>query len=94
MNFKTVISFGQKNIDYLIEKYKFLLLEPYKKNTRKAYFLGLLMGYSNLIRFLYIGIIYFIASKLIVQYDLDSQSVFIGVYVIFVGAIGSGTALS
>ena len=52
------------------------------------------MGYSNLIRFLYIGIIYFIASKLIIKYDLNSQDVFIGVYVIFVGAIGSGAALS
>jgi hypothetical protein len=45
-------------------------------------------------RFLYIGIIFYIASVIIVRYELNSQDVFTGVYIVFVGAIGSGAALA
>ena len=73
MNYKTVVSFGKKNIDFLINRYEILLQEPHKKGIKKAHISGLMMGYSSLVRFLFIGIIYYIAAKLIVEYNLDSH---------------------
>ena len=69
-------------------------MEPYAKSLRQAHISGLLLGYSQLIRFFYIGIMFYIAAVLIKHYDLDSRDVFTGVYVIFVGVIGSGSSLS
>ena len=45
-------------------------------------------------RFAFIGLVFWIASILIEKYSLNSQHVFTGVYVIFVGSIGSGVSLS
>jgi hypothetical protein len=45
-------------------------------------------------RFIYIGVIFKIAAELVVKYNLNSTDVFTGVYVVFVGALGSGAALA
>jgi hypothetical protein len=45
-------------------------------------------------RFIYIGVIFKIAAELVVKYNLNSTDVFTGVYVVFVGAIGSGAAFA
>ena len=36
MNYRTVISFGGKNVDFLLEKYFNLLDEPNKASIKKA----------------------------------------------------------
>ena len=46
MNYRTVVSFGDKNIDYLLEKYAKLLEGPRKKGIMKAHISGALFGYS------------------------------------------------
>ena len=53
---------------------------------------GLAFGYANSIRLVYIAFIFYMASIFIERYQLDSQQVFIGCYVVFVGSIGSGVA--
>lgn len=88
-----MISFGKKNIDYLICIYGKLLIEPYTKGVRRAYCSAFLFGYSQMMRFLFIAIMFYIAAVLVQKYNLDSEMVFTGVYIIFVGGIGSGTAL-
>ena len=40
MNYKTVISFGQKNVDQVVEKYKNFCEEPLKRNLRKVFWAG------------------------------------------------------
>lgn len=45
-------------------------------------------------RFIYIAVVFYIAAIIIDKYSLNSQDVFTGVYVVFVGAIGSGASLA
>lgn len=55
---------------------------------------GILFGYSQFIRFAFVGFVFWIASVFVEKYDLNQREVFTGVYVIFVGAIGSGVSIA
>jgi hypothetical protein len=46
MNYRSVISFGGKNVDFLLEKYFNLLDEPNKVSIKKAHCSGILYGFS------------------------------------------------
>jgi len=46
INYRTVISFGQKNIDFVMSKYDTLLEEPNAIGIRNAHIAGFLYGYS------------------------------------------------
>ena len=45
-------------------------------------------------RFIFIAFIFYIAAYIIEKYDLVNADVYTGVYVMFVGAIGSGVSMS
>lgn len=55
---------------------------------------GFWYGYSQFIRFAFIGIIFYISAVFVVKYKLPSDDVYIGVYVLFVAALGTGIVLS
>lgn len=76
MNYRTIISFGQGNVDKIMDKYEGLLEGPANKRIRNAHIAGVAFGYSLCIRLIYIGIVFFIGSKFIVTYELDPQDVF------------------
>lgn len=59
-----------------------------------AHITGLFFGFGQFVRFLYMAIVFYIAAKLVLKFDLDSEQTFTGVYVVFIGAIGSGTSLA
>ena len=92
MNYRTVIGFGEKNVDYILERYAEFLVYPTVTGIKKAHIAGLAFGYANSIRLVYIAFIFYMASIFVQRFNLDSQQVFIGCYVVFVGAIGSGVA--
>lgn len=46
MNYRTVISFGQKNVEMMITKYSDLLEEPRRKSIRGAHLAGFFFGFS------------------------------------------------
>ena len=46
INYRTVISFGDKNIDYVMTKYDKLLEEPNRIGIRNAHIAGFFFGYS------------------------------------------------
>lgn len=46
MNYRTVISFGEKNISHLMSKYDSLLAYPNKLAVSNAHKSGILFGYS------------------------------------------------
>jgi len=71
-----------------------LLLEPNKNGIKVAHISGLWYGYSQGIRFIFIGIIFYIASIFINQHGDDPVDTYIGVYVLFMAAIGTGVSLS
>ena len=94
LNYRTVIAFGPKNMDMIIERYADLLVVPREAGIKKAHISGLFFGYSQGIRFVFIAIVFYVAAEFIKRFDLDSQEVFAGCYVVFVGSIGTGVALS
>jgi hypothetical protein len=69
MNYRTVISFGPKNILFIIEKYNSLLDVPRRKGIKMAHCAGIFFGYAFFIRFAFIGVIFYIATHLIVRYN-------------------------
>lgn len=93
-NYRTVISFGNENIESIMEKYEGLLIKPLAKRIVNVHLVGIAYGYSMCIRFIFIGVVFFIGSKLTVEYGLNSKDVFLSIYVIFTAAMGAGFAMS
>lgn len=95
MNYRTIISFGDKNIDFLMTRYEHLLNGPSIIGRKNAHVGGFLFGYSNFIRFAFIGFIYYIGARFINKYPGSSpEDVFVAIYVLFISAMGSGSAMS
>ena len=94
MNYRTVISFGEKNVDYLISRYDKLLEYPNKVGIKNAHWSGLFFGYSQFIRFGYLAFVFYIASKFIFDYNENPKNTYIGIYILFISAMGTGIAMS
>lgn len=94
MNYRTVISFGQKNVDFILERYAELLIVPQQAGVKRAHISGLFFGYSQCIRFIFIAIVFYVASVVQQSADLDPQKVYTGCYCVFVGSIGCGVSIS
>lgn len=67
INYRTVIGFGEKNVEFLLKKYDDLLEEPNNYGIKHAHFEGFLYGYSQAIRFIFVGVVFYIA--IILVYD-------------------------
>lgn len=97
MNYRTIISLGEKNVHYLLGRYYKLLEEPHRVGIKRAHFSGVLYGYSQSIRFVFVALSFYFASLIIekVQADVEEKNrVFTAVYIMFVGAIGAGVSVS
>lgn len=71
MNYRTVISFGEKNVDYLLSQFDKLLDEPNKKGIKNAHLSGFFFGYSQCIRFIFVGVAFYIAAIFVNNYGED-----------------------
>ena len=94
VNYRTVIGFGEKNVDYLLKKYDDLLDQPRIEAVKHAHIEGILYGYSQAIRFIFIGVVFYIAVLLIYNEGEKQEDTYICVNVLFVAALGSGIALA
>src|SRR3569833_240883 len=94
MNYRTVISFGPKNISFLIQKYNNLLNFPKRASVKMAHQAGIAFGYSFFIRFAFIGVVFYIASYIINKYHLPAKENYIAVFVLFISALGAGNNVS
>ena len=65
LNYRTVISFGQKNVDLILDRNSELLIIPRQAGIKKAHVSGLFFGYSQAIRFIFIGVIFYMAAVII-----------------------------
>ncbi len=90
MNYRTVIGFGPKNIQYLLSKYEKLLEAPNAKGIRNAHIGGIAFGYTNCIRYIFQGLIFYLASIIIYKYHEKAEDEYISVYLLFMSALGSG----
>jgi len=64
LNYRTVISFGEKNVQFILEKYDDLLIEPHRQAVKAAHKSGLFFAYSQAIRFAYIALVFWVAAQL------------------------------
>jgi hypothetical protein len=71
MNYRTVISFGEKNVQFMLARYYELLAVPHQTNIKRAHISGLFFGYSQAIRFVFIGFVFFVAALFVQKEDLD-----------------------
>ncbi|CDW89499.1 abc transporter [Stylonychia lemnae] len=94
INYRTVLSFGEKNIEFLIQKYDDLLEEPKRIGIKSAHISGFFYGYTTCIRFLFIAFVFYMSSIFIFEYNDKPEDTYIGVYTLFVAALGTGTLLS
>ena len=56
LNYRTVISFGQKNVDQVILKYKNLCTTPLNRKLRKLFWAGGTNGWSNAGRITFVAL--------------------------------------
>ncbi|CDW75507.1 abc transporter [Stylonychia lemnae] len=94
INYKTVISLGEKNVEFLLQKYQALLEEPKRIGIKQAHISGIIYGYSQCIRFLFVAFIFYLSSIFIFKYNDEPEDTYVGVYTLFIAAIGSGSLFS
>lgn len=81
-------------MQFILRKYAELLVVPHKAGIKRAHISGLFFGYSQSIRFAFIAFVFYVAAVVVQRYSLNSERVFTGCYVVFVGSIGSGVSIS
>eukprot|EP00347_Sterkiella_histriomuscorum_P020418 403337881 len=94
INYKTVISFGEKNVEFVMDRFDSLLEEPNRVGIRNAHFSGFWFGYSKCVRFFFQAFVFYVASIFIFDYGDNSDDTFIGLYLLLVSALGSANAIS
>lgn len=94
LNYRTVVSFGDKNINHLINKFADHLLGPNKDSIASAHLTGFFFGYSSFARYNYLAFVFYICGLFIWKFGDDPESSFIAVYVVFISALGCGTQLA
>lgn len=94
LNYRTVISFGEKNIDFLMSKFINLLDQPKRKNIRSSHVQGIIFGYSKAACDFYTAIVYYLGAMIVFKNGGVSEGIYIAIYVLFNAAIGSGYAIS
>ena len=67
-----MVSFGDKNVDFILSRYGELLVIPNRAGIKRAHISGLFFGYSQSIRFAFIAFVFYIAAVFVIRYDLDS----------------------
>jgi len=94
INYKTVASFGEENIDLVFGKFEQLMLEPMNRRIRNAHIAGLCHGYSQCARMIFMGIVFYIGSFMISKLDFPVKDVYMCINVLMHGAMGIGMSLS
>lgn len=91
-NYRTIISHGN-NVDKLVAKYESLVDEKLGTRNFNTHIAGAAFGFSSCIRFLYIGLVFYIGATFISSLDITSDKVYKAVIIIFTTAMGAGLTL-
>lgn len=94
LNYKTVISFGEKNINSVIMKYEQLLDEPASKRIRTSHIAGFFFGYSQAARMVFVGVVFYLGTLAVRKMGQKSDNVFISIWILFSCAMGAGSSMS
>ena len=88
LNNLTVASFGHEYL--LIEKYKEKMTNHLKDSIKKAHIGGIAYGFTQFMTFASYALLFWCGAKFIENYDVESEDVFIAIFVIVFAAWGSG----
>ncbi len=77
-----------------MNKFNQLLELPSKTGIKNAHIGGILFGYSQGIRFIFCGIVFYVAAIFINDYQDDPKDTYLAVYIIFMAAMGTGVTIS
>lgn len=77
-----------------MDQYESLLVGPLARRVLNAHLAGVAYGYSVCVRFIYVGLVFYIGAKFTIEYSLNSEDVFLSIYIIFTAALGAGFAMS
>ena len=84
INYRTVISLGQKNVDSLNEKFESLLQGPMDQLLSQTNKAGLYYGLGTSGRTIYVSLVFLIAIEVLVaKWGIDSTDVFTASYLLF-----------
>ena len=92
INYRTVISLGQKNVDAVNKKYEDLLTGPMEDVLKKSNTAGLYFGLGASGRIIYISTCFIIGILvLIYKWGIDSTNVFSSIYLLFFAIMSIGS---
>lgn len=95
LNYRTVKSFSQPNIERAIQRFTKLLEPPTQTNIKHAHAAGVAFGYSLCIRFVYIGLVFLIGARLAKSDPgLTFKDIFQSIYIIFLSFMGATMAMT
>ena len=67
INYRTVISFGQKNVDRINQSFEELLVDPMKNVIQKSNKMGLYYALGTTGKLLFISIVFLLGAELLVS---------------------------
>lgn len=94
LNYKTVVSFGDKNVDAIFEKFSYLMTEPLNNKVKNAHIAGFFFGYSQCCRIVFMGVILYLGTISIRTFGYDTESVYIVIQILLSASMGAGVAIS
>ena len=91
INYRTVIAFGQENIDKLTENFDDLLTGPMAAINSAHNLQGFYFGFGQSARSLYGAMVFSLALEiLIIKWGLDRDTVFFACFMLFYAVVGIG----
>jgi ATP-binding cassette subfamily B (MDR/TAP) protein 1 len=94
LNYRTIISFGEKNVQSLMDKYNALLHIPSLDGIKNAHLMGFFFGYSQFARFGFIALTFYIGSIFILNYNENPKDTYIAIFVTLYTCLASGQSIS
>lgn len=94
INYKTVISFGSRNIEPVFDKFEALMKEPLLKRIKFAHMSGVFFGYSQSVRMLYMGLIFYLGTYVIKNYDFAVENVYFTMFILMNATMGAGVQMA
>ena len=84
INYKTVISFGQKNVDKINKKFEDLLTGPLDDVIKKSNLAGIYYALGQSGRTLFVSLVFIIGQEVLVgRWNINQKDVFTGSYLLF-----------
>lgn len=94
LNYKTVIAFGDRNVEPIFMKFEALMEDPLNRRIKNAHIAGFAFGYSVCNRMIFMGIVFYIGSITIGKWGYDPESVYLCINVLILASMGTGMAMS